>query len=277
MTRPRYGLDDLVNARAVAVIGASQDPGRIGGRPIAFLKQCGFPGAIYPVNAKYAEVQGLRAYPDLDSIPEAVDVAIVSVPARDVPGVIEACGRKGVRAAVVFSSGFGEVGREGQAQQAALGRLARESGVRIIGPNCQGIVAPRQKLNLSFTSAFVEPGEPGNVGLVVQSGAVGGMMAALLRERRVGFSYWVSAGNEADVDVAECVEFFARDPDTRVVGAYVESIRDGRRLLAAAAAARAAPAGARTGQGRPGGCHAARISPGPSTAAQHPTAPRRRP
>jgi acyl-CoA synthetase (NDP forming) len=240
MTRPQYRLDDLVRARSVAVVGASQDPTRIGGRPIAFLQQGGFPGAIYPVNAKYAEVQGLRAYPDLEAIPDPVEVAIISVPARDVPGVIEACARKGVRAAIVFSSGFGEVGEGGRAQQATLERLARTTGVRIVGPNCQGVVALHHRLNLSFSSAFLDWGEPGPVGLAVQSGAVGGMMAALLRERRVGFSHWVSAGNEADVDVAECIDFFARDPATRVIGAYVESIRDGRRLLDAVAGARAA-------------------------------------
>lgn len=240
VTGAGYRLDDLVLTRSVAVVGASQDPGRIGGRPIAFLKAAGFPGTIYPVNAKYAEVQGLRAYPDLESIPVPIDVAVVSVPARDVRSVIEGCARKGVRAAVVFASGFGEVGAEGRAQQAELERLARATGVRVIGPNCQGLVALPQRLNLSFSSAFVDPGEPGTVGLVVQSGAVGGMMATLLRGRGVGLSYWISVGNEADVDAAECIEFFARDAATRVVGAYVESIRDGRRLLAAVGAARAA-------------------------------------
>lgn len=240
MTERRYRLDDLVNAHSVAVVGASRDPGRIGGRPIAFLEQSGFAGRIYPVNAKYAEVQGLRAYPDLESIPDPVEVAIVSVPAREVAGVIQACARKGVRAAIVYSSGFAEVAGEGPALQAELERLAHETGVRVVGPNGQGLVALHQRLNLSFSSGFAEPGEPGSVGLAVQSGAVGGMMAALLRERRVGFSHWVSAGNEADVDVAECIEFFARDPATRVVSAYVESIRDGARLAAAVAAARAA-------------------------------------
>jgi len=236
----RYQLDDLVQARAVAVVGASQDPTRIGGRPIAFLKDAGFAGAIYPVNAKYPEVQGLRAYADLDGVPGPVDVAIISVPARDVIAAVAACGRKGVKGAIVFSSGFAEVGAPGRAQQDDLARVAEQAGVRIIGPNCQGLVALHQRLNLSFSSAFIDPGAPGAVGLVVQSGAVGGMLAALLRERGVGFSYWISAGNEADVAVPECIEFFARDPETRIVGAYVESIRDGRRLLAAVAAARAA-------------------------------------
>lgn len=238
MTRHRF--DDLVAARSVAVIGASQDPARIGGRPVRFLREGGFTGAIYPVNAKYSEVQGLRCYPDLASVPGPVDVAIVSVPARDVAGAVAACGAGGVKAAIVYSSGFGEVGADGRVLQEEIARLARETGVRVLGPNCQGVAAFHQGLNLSFSSAFIDAGEPGSVGLVVQSGAVGGMMAALLRERGVSFSYWISSGNEADIDVAECVDFLARDRHTRVIGAYVESVRNGRRLRDAVAAARAA-------------------------------------
>jgi len=178
-----------------------------------------------------------------------VDVAIISVPARDVIATIAACGRKGVKGAIVFSSGFAEVGATGRALQGELARVAGQAGVRIIGPNCQGLVALHQRLNLSFSSAFIDPGTPGAVGLVVQSGAVGGMLGTLLRERGVGFSYWISAGNEADLGVPECIEFFARDPETRIIGAYVESIRDGRRLLAAVTAARAA--GRRSRRARP--------------------------
>ena len=221
MTTPAHGLADLIAARSVAVIGASSDPARIGGRPVAFLLSSGFAGSIYPVNAKYTEVQGLPCYPDLASIPDRVDAAIVSVPARDVPDVIEDCGRKGVRAAVVFSSGFSEVGDEGRAVQAAIAAAARRTGVRVIGPNCQGLVAVRQHLNLSFSSAFGEWGEPGTVAVVSQSGGIGGMLAMLLRDQGVGFSYWISSGNEADIDVAECIDFFADDPHTRVVAGYV--------------------------------------------------------
>src|SRR5690348_14924805 len=212
-----HRLADLMAARSVAVIGASNDPGRIGGRPVAFLLGSGFRGTIHPVNAKYTEVQGLPCHPDLASIPGEVDAAIVSVPARDVAGVIDACGRKGVKAAVVFSSGFSEVGEEGRAVQAAIADAARRTGVRVIGPNCQGLIAVHQRLNLSFSSAFGEWGEPGDVAVVSQSGGIGGMLAMLLRGQGVGFSYWISSGNEADVDVAECLEFFADDAHTRVV------------------------------------------------------------
>jgi acyl-CoA synthetase (NDP forming) len=150
VTRPR--LDDLVTARAVAVIGASQDPARIGGRPVRFLREGGFTGVIHPVNVKYTEVQGLPCYPDLASVPGPVDIAIVSVPARDVAATLAACAAKGVKGAVVFSSGFGEVGAEGRALQDEIARIARETGVRVIGPNCQG-------WSLS-TSASTSPSPP---------------------------------------------------------------------------------------------------------------------
>ena len=235
-----YRVDDIMGATSVAVVGASQDPARIGGRPIRFLLASGFAGHVYPVNAKYREVQGLLCYQDLASIPDAVDVAIVSVPARDAAGVIAECGRKGIKGAIVFSSGFGEVGAAGRALQHELTEAARRAGVRVVGPNCQGVVALRRGFNASFSSAFAEPGAPGDVAVVAQSGAVGGMLAAELGALGVGLSYWVSSGNEADVDTAECIEFFARDAGTRTIGAYVENARSGRRLVAAIAAARAA-------------------------------------
>ncbi len=233
-----YRLEDLVTARAVAVIGASHDPSRIGGRPIRFLQQSGFSGAVYPVNPRHREVQGLQCYPNLAAIPGNVDVAVVSVPAADVVGVIAECGRKGIKGAIVFSSGFGEVGAEGRALENMVVETARREGVRVVGPNCQGLVAVRQGLNLSFSSAFVELGEAGPVGLVAQSGAIGGMLATEVRALGVGLSYWISSGNEADVDAAECIEFFVRDPHTRIIAAYIENVRAGRRLMGAVAAAR---------------------------------------
>lgn len=237
---PRPGLGSLAAARSIAVVGASPDPNRIGGRPIDFLKRAGFDGRVYPVNPKYTELQGLPCYPDLGVIPEPIDVAVVAVAAPDVARVLRQAAEKGAAGAIIYSSGFAEVGARGEALQDEIVRVAREVGIRLIGPNCQGLVAFRRRLNLSFSSALIEPAEAGPVALVAQSGAVGGMLLALLREQGVGFSYWISSGNEADVSLAECVEFFAEDPDTRVIGAYVESIREGRRLVEAVERARAA-------------------------------------
>jgi acyl-CoA synthetase (NDP forming) len=241
VTAPRTpSLDDLIAARAVAVIGASRDPGRIGGRPIDFLRRAGFEGRLYPVNAKYAEVQGLPCYPSVTALPEPIDLAVIAVPAKEVAAVLGACAARGAKGAIVYTSGFAETGQDGQALQEELTRAAREHGLRIIGPNCQGLAALHRRLNLSFSSALLDTGAPGSVGLVAQSGAVGGMLASLLQERGIGLSHWFSTGNEADVDLAECIEFLAGDAATRVVGAYVENVRDGRRLLRALAAARAA-------------------------------------
>jgi acyl-CoA synthetase (NDP forming) len=240
VTASRPGLGALAAARAIAVVGASPDPNRIGGRPIDFLKRAGFDGRVYPVNPKYTELQGLPCYPDLGALPGPIDVAIVAVAAREVPAVLREAARKGAVGAVIYSSGFAEVGGDGESRQDEIVRIARELGLRLIGPNCQGLFAFRQRLNLSFSSALIEPAEPGPVALVAQSGAVGGMLYALLREQGLGFSHWVSSGNEADVSLAECVEFFVEDPDTRVIGAYVESVRDGRRLVRAVERARGA-------------------------------------
>jgi acyl-CoA synthetase (NDP forming) len=228
-----------VRARRIAVIGASDEPNRIAGRPIDFLRRSGFDGQIYPVNPRRTTVQGLPCYPHVSDIPGEIDVAIVAVPAGDVPATVRAVAAKGGKAAIVYSSGFAEVGGAGAALQAELVRVAREVGVRVIGPNCQGLAAFHQHLNLTFSSALVDAGEAGSVALIAQSGAVGGMLHALLRERGVCFSHWISSGNEADVTLAECIEFLAEDTPTRVVGAYVEGIRDGRRLLSAIGRARA--------------------------------------
>ncbi len=240
MTSDRPDLKALVNARRVAVIGASDEPNRIGGRPIDFLRRARFDGQIYPVNPKRTIVQGLPCYPTVSDIPDGIDVAIVAVPASDVATAVREVAAKGAKGAVVYSSGFAEVGHRGAALQTELARIAREVGVRVIGPNCQGFAAFHQRLNLSFSSALIDTGEAGSVALVAQSGAVGGMLHALLRERGVRFSHWISSGNEADVTLAECIEFLAADPHTGVVGAYMEGIRDGRRLLAAIGRARAA-------------------------------------
>ncbi|MBI3630284.1 MAG: CoA-binding protein, partial [Candidatus Rokubacteria bacterium] len=153
VTGSRPGLGALAAARAIAVVGASPDPNRIGGRPIDFLKRAGFDGRVYPVNPKYTELQGLPCYPDLGAIPGPIDVAIVAVAAREVPAVLREAARKGAVGAVIYSSGFAEVGGDGESRQDEIVRIARELGLRLIGPNCQGLFAFRQRLNLSFSSA----------------------------------------------------------------------------------------------------------------------------
>ncbi len=181
------GLQSLLAPASVAVVGASSDPQRIGGRPIAWMRRAGFAGAIYPVNPGREEVQGLRAYPSVAALPEAPEAAIVAVPSPLVLETIAALGARGVRAAVVFSAGFAEVpGGDGAAQQQQLVAAARRHGMRMLGPNCLGLFNADIGWYPTFSSAF-EGGWPlpGRVGVVTQSGAFGSHLVCLARKSRI--------------------------------------------------------------------------------------------
>lgn len=233
------GLSTLLRPRSVAVLGASDDPKRIGGRPVAYLLQAGFAGAIVPVNPNRAVVQGLPAVPDIGSAGVPVDLAIVSLPAELVVDAVRDCARAGVGSAIVFSAGFAEVGAEGAARQAELTAVARTAGIRVLGPNCLGVMNPAIGLSATFT-ASIDAGAPyaGSIGFVSQSGAFGSHCFAAVRRRGLGFSAWVTTGNEADVEFSDCLAYLATDPATKVIAAYIEGCRDGERLHRALALAR---------------------------------------
>ena len=243
MTRPtpaRHSLDALLRPASVAVIGASNDRTRIGGRPIRYLRAAGFTGRVYPVNPKYAEVQGSEAFPHIDAVPEAVDLAIVAVPAPSVVATVEACAARGVGAAVIFSAGFAEAGPAGQRMQQRLREVAAATGLRIVGPNCLGVYNSEIGCFATF-STTLEDGfpAPGNVGLISQSGAYGSHLSLLARQRDIGIRYWVTTGNEADVSVPEVLGWLAEQPDVSVVMAYAEGITDRDALVRALGTARA--------------------------------------
>ncbi len=238
-------LDALFNPAAAAIIGASTDPTKIGGRPVHFTKQRGFTGKLYPVNARATEVQGLPAFPDLAAIGEAVDCAIVSVPAPAVTGAIEQCAETGVKIAAVFSSGFAEMGADGAEAQARLVDIARAGNVRLLGPNCMGAFCVSSNWYATFTTAFDHYGgkgwsKPGGISIASQSGAVGVQIQILLRDRGLGLSKWVTTGNQSDIDIADCISYLARDPETRTIVTYFEGCPDGGRMIEALEAARAA-------------------------------------
>ncbi|MBM3489185.1 MAG: acetate--CoA ligase family protein [Alphaproteobacteria bacterium] len=232
-------LKPLFDPASIAIIGASNDSNKFGGRPIRFMKEGGYRGRIYPINPKEKVIQGLAAYPDIRQAPEPVDLVIVSLPAPLVLEQIKACADARARAVCIFSSGFAEVGGAGAAWQAELTRIAKASGTRLVGPNCMGMLNTASRAVGTFSSAF-EHGwpKPGNVIVVSQSGAVGSHSLVLLRERGLGLRGWVTTGNECDVDVADCIAFAAEDPETRVVVAYMEGCQDAGRFLAAVSAAR---------------------------------------
>ncbi len=234
-------LAPLLAPGSVAVIGASSDPTRIGGRPIAYMKARGFAGAILPVNPNRSEIQGLPAYPDIASLPEVPDVAIVAVPAAQVVATVDALGTRGVKGAIVFSAGFAETGPPGAELQAELVATAQRHGMRMIGPNSLGVFNDRIGFYGIF-SASLETGypPPGRIGIVSQSGAYGTHVFTIARQRRIGTPVVVATGNEADVAVGDVIGWMVQDEATDVIAVYAEGIREGATFIAALAAARAA-------------------------------------
>jgi acyl-CoA synthetase (NDP forming) len=229
--------------KAVAIIGASNDAMKIGGRPIAHNRELGFSGRIYPVNPGATEVQGWKAYPSVQEIPDELDCAIIAVPAASVPAAVAGCAEKRVPIVVVLSSGFAEQGDEGRRVQDRLVEIARSSGMRLLGPNTMGGVSIDGSFSATFTSLTQSQGKEGwprrgNVSVVSQSGAIGTQILVLLRERGIGVAKWVSTGNQCDIDVADCIEHLAQDQVTHVIAVYLEGCLEGSRLRHAFEAAR---------------------------------------
>ena len=223
------------NPASIAVIGASANPAKPGGRPLLALSKRGYAGRIYPVNPRHREIAGLQCYPAVTDIPGEVDMAIIAVPAAMVPEAVARCGEKGVKAAVVFTSGFAEVGPQGAALQREMLDRAREKGIRILGPNCLGLVNLGKAVMASFAGIVdVEPVTPRTLGFVTQSGVFGATIYLQATEKGVGFSSFVSVGNEADLEFADFVSYLLDDDETGVIGGYLEGARDGAKLRAAA-------------------------------------------
>lgn len=231
----------LLDARSVAIVGASSDPGKITGRPLAYMLARGYQGELYPVNPMREEVQGKKSYPSIAAIGRPVDLAIVGTPAAQVEGVVREGIAAGVKAFVVFSSGFAETGEEGRVLQERLRVLAREHGVAILGPNCLGVANAATGLIASFTTALEESAlKTGHFAFVSQSGALGAYWLDIVLRSGLGFSHWVTTGNECDLAAGEVIDHLVDDPDTSVIGLYLEDIRDTagfRRALQRAAAA----------------------------------------
>lgn len=234
-------LKPLFQPESIAVIGASSNPTKIGGRPVAYLKMHAYRGALYPVNPTAPEIQGLKSYPSITDVEGPVDLAIFSIPGRLVRTAMEECAAKGVRAIIMFSSGFAEIGEAGRRDQEAITEIARQAGMRLLGPNCMGVVNFSTAMVASFHPAFAELVAPGGrIGMVSQSGAFGGISYQMARDRDLAFSHILTTGNEADVDIADCLAFLSQDPATRVIMLYIEGCRDGPKLLEALEMARTA-------------------------------------
>lgn len=219
----------LLTPSSVAVVGASNDADKIGNALLRHLLDYGFAGPVYPVNPSARHVRGVPAYADIESIPDDVDLAVVAVPANEVEGVVEACRRKRVRGLVVVSGGFGESGPEGREVERRLVASARASGMRVVGPNCLGIVNTAAGVRLNASLAPMVPGR-GRVGFFAQSGALGVALLERARSRGIGLSTFVSAGNRADVSGNDLLQYWATDPGTEVVLLHLESFGNPRKF-----------------------------------------------
>ncbi len=236
---PGAGLNAFFDANGIAVVGASDDVHKIGGRPVHLLRKHGYRGPIYPINPRGGEIQGLPAYASLRDTPTAPEMAVLAVPAAAAADALRDCAARGVRAVVVLSSGFAEAGEEGARLQRELVAIAREAGMRLLGPNCLGTVSVPNATIGSFSIVLEEHMPPaGQVGIVSQSGNVGSFIMQNVAQRGLGISRFIATGNEADVDVADGIAALAADEQTRVILCCMETCRDAGRLIEALAIAR---------------------------------------
>jgi acetyl coenzyme A synthetase (ADP forming)-like protein len=227
----RTGLEVFFAPQGVAILGASRDASKLNHGIVCNLVEHGYPGPIYPVNPRAKEILGLRCYPSILAVPDPVDLAVIVLPAPLVPQVLEECGQRGLKGAVVISSGFREVGGRGAQLEEQLVEIAHRCGMRLIGPNCVGVIDTVTPLDTSFVATMPLPGR---IAFLSQSGAICGGLIDWTRSKGVGFSRFVSLGNEADVTETDLLEFLGRDPHTKVVAAYLEGIQDGARFMAVA-------------------------------------------
>lgn len=227
-------LDCIFKPKRVAIIGASDRPASVGYTLLRNMIGAGFQGVVYPVNPKRESVQGIQAYPDVSSLPQPPDLAIVATPAATVPAVARECGEAGVHGLIVISAGFREAGEDGRALEDELLTTVRSyPGMRVVGPNCLGIIVPYLNLNASFAGAMPQPG---HIAFISQSGALCTSVLDWAMQENIGFSNFVSIGNMADVGFADLIDYFGEDPRTRAIILYIESLTGARPFMSAARA-----------------------------------------
>jgi acyl-CoA synthetase (NDP forming) len=235
-------MDALFSPRSIAVLGASPDEGKPGGRCVAYLRRFGFEGEVLPINPRYEEIGGLPCYPDVDALPGPPDLLLVVIAAERVPAVVARAGELGTRAAVILSSGFGESGEEGLALERSLVEIAETYEMALLGPNCLGYVDLEAGTCATFSAALqlgVEL-QPGPIGFVSQSGAMGAAIFGLAQRGQIGLGLFASTGNEAALEFPAVLSHFAHDRRLTTLAGYMEGTRDGRSFVASAREAREA-------------------------------------
>src|SRR3981081_3572392 len=243
-----HPLDSFFSPESIALIGASRDLEKIPGRLLSMLRKNDYPGKLYPINPNYGDIDGLKCFSSIADVGQPIDLAIVIIPAKAVLGALEQCAAVGVRNAVIISSGFAEEGGDSAAMQDAIVALARQTGMRISGPNAEGFYSQVQRVAATFSPTVdVKPGAPQlvatrrRIGIVAQSGGIGFAIYNRAKALGIALSYVVSAGNECDLGAGEFLEYMVQDSSTAVILLFIEGIRDVEKFLAAAR--RAAEAG----------------------------------
>ncbi len=238
---PRLSIRQILEPQSVAILGASESRGKFGGRILFNMIRHGYAGRLVPINRGRSELRGLPAFPDISAVPVAPQVAIVALPGAELVASLRAAALAGVGACVVISTGFAEAGEEGAAMQAEIAAIARASGMRILGPNCMGLIVPHHRMPLCSSVVLDTDRLPtGQIGMISQSGAL--MVSVFDRANTdgIGFRHCVSLGNQVDLEICDFLEFMVDDPGTKAICLYVEGLRDGARFRRAAEAARAA-------------------------------------
>jgi acetyl coenzyme A synthetase (ADP forming)-like protein len=221
-------LQSFFTPKGVAVIGASSNPGKLSHGILKNLIQYGYQGGIYPVNPGSKEILSLACYAGIQDVPDPVELAVIILPSQMIASVIKDCGLRGIKAAIIISGGFREVGEGGLELEKECLKIASEHGIHLIGPNCVGNMNMSNGLNTTFIQGMPIKG---GIGFLSQSGAVCGGIVDHILNKQIGFSHFISLGNEADVNETDIIEFLAEDGNTHVIAAYVESIRDGQRFI----------------------------------------------
>ena len=224
-------LDKIFNPKSVAVIGASDEEGSVGHALIKNLTESGFAGHVFPVNLKKTEVLNLKAYQRVEQVPEPIDLAVIATPARTVPDVLEQCGKAGITGIVIISAGFKEIGPEGRALEDRITEIKKKYNMRIVGPNCLGVIRPILLLNATFVTKMPKPG---NIAFISQSGALGTAILDWAMHENIGFSNFISLGSMIDVDFGDLIDYFGTDPKTKSILMYIEGITDARKFMSAA-------------------------------------------
>jgi acetyltransferase len=223
-------LDKIFNPRSVAIIGASDEEGTVGYALMKNFTEHDFEGKIYPVNIRKTEIHGLKAYQTVEQIPEPIDLAVIATPAKTVPDIVEQCGKAGVKGIIIISAGFKEIGPEGKALEDKILEIKKKYSLRIIGPNCLGVIRPSIKLNATFIS---KTPKPGNIAFISQSGALGSAILDWAIHENIGFSNFVSIGSMIDVDFGDLIDYFGTDQKTRSILMYIEGLTDARKFMSA--------------------------------------------